>query len=63
MSDTGTQKGPDLTGVQRGAGPGLSIGWMCPMCGPKRATLGQRKKQTKWGSLMVCAKCVKEMAK
>ena len=64
MSDTGTQKGPDLTGVQRFAGVGHAYSWVCPGCGKPRATLGRKLKFLKqWGRTWTCAHCVKEMAK
>jgi hypothetical protein len=62
MSDTATQKGPDLTGVQRFAGVGLAYSWVCPNCSKHRPTLGRRMKFLKaWGRTWVCEGCVKEI--
>ena len=66
MSDTGTQKGPDLTGVQRFAGVGHASSWDCGACGNRLfSTLGRRLRylQGRGIKAYVCPPCVKEMAK
>jgi predicted RNA-binding Zn-ribbon protein involved in translation (DUF1610 family) len=64
MSDTATQKGPDLTGVQRFAGVGHLSAWRCPHCAKPKPTLGRRLKfLKKWGRTYICADCAKEIEK
>lgn len=66
MSDTATQKGPDLTSVQRFAATGHASSWDCGACGNRLfSTLGRRLRylQGRRVKAYVCAKCAKGMAK
>lgn len=64
MSETGTSKARDVTGVVRFASPGLAVTWCCPHCAKPKPKLGSRKRFTKaWGPTMVCAECEKEIRK
>lgn len=64
MSETGTSKARDMTGVFRFASPGLAVTWCCPHCAKRKTTAGRRIKFTKaWGRTYVCAECAKELSK
>ena len=64
MSETGTSKAADVTGVRRMAGVGHFSGWTCPHCAKPKATAGRRIKFTKaWGRTYVCAECAKDLSK
>lgn len=64
MSETGTSKALDVTGVVRFASPGLAVTWRCPHCAKPKSTVGRRIKFTRaWGRGYVCAECAKELSK
>lgn len=66
MSETGTSKAADVTGVQRFAGVGHGSSWDCGACGDRLfSMLGRRLRFLKGRGIKayVCQKCDKGMSK